>query len=393
MPIFDGLATQRLHRRQKAEAAIEAKRIEAGLLMACGVAEDDLAASREYGEVHTYLGRKLMITVSHFCSYEIIKLAGKSPRGGGTALFEQCLTISAEAGFSTVNLPRILGNVANKVLLDPFTRTSATYEQVADQADFSNFHVHTIYRLDHLGDFAMVPKDGEIKHGSLSQTYFQNKVDTYGQMLTLSRQDIVNDNLNAFLQLPAMLGRKAAVAIEKSLYLQIAGASDTFYSTAQGNRLVGALGITELGAAEAALANMADAWGDPIYAMAKFLLVPPALKYMADQIYTSALVDDFTPGPNTARPTDNPFRGRFEVLASPYLQLTTVPGNSPTTWHLLADPLILPAFQVVYLDGRRAPTIESQDTLFNTLGLSMRAVFDFGVAQLDFRDAIKSTAM
>jgi hypothetical protein len=390
--MFDGLATQRLRRRQKAEAAVEAKRIEAGMLMALGVPEDDLAASRDYGEAHVYLGRRLKITGIHSCLHEIIKLAGKSPRGGGTALFEQALTIAAESQFSTINLPGILGNVANKVLLDSFTRVNATYDRLADQADFSNFQVHTIYRLDHLGDFTLVPKDGEIKHGSLSQTYFTNKIDTYGQILTLSRHDIVNDDLNAFRQLPQILARKARIAVEKALYLLVCEASDTFYTVAQGNRLVGAIGITELGAAEAALANMADAWGDPIYATPRFLLVPPALKYMADQIYTSALVDDFTPGPNKARPTDNPFRGRFEVLTSPYLQLGTVPGSSPTTWYLLADPLILPAFQVAYLDGRRAPTIESSDAVFNTLGLSMRAIFDFGIAQLDYRGAVKSTA-
>jgi hypothetical protein len=79
-------------------------------------------------------------------------------------------------------------------------------------------------------------------------------------------------------------------------------------------------------------------------------------------------------------------------LTSPYLQLASVPGNSPTTWYLLADPLMLTAFQVAYVNGQRAPTIESADTVFNTLGLSMRAIFDLGVAQLEFRGAVKSTA-
>jgi hypothetical protein len=101
---------------------------------------------------------------------------------------------------------------------------------------------------------------------------------------------------------------------------------------------------------------------------------------------------DFTAGPNKARPTDNPFKQRFEVVSSPYLQLPTYPGNSPTTWYLLAQPYLLGAFQVAFLDGRRAPTIETRDALFNTLGLQFRCYFDFGVAPLDYRGAIKSTA-
>jgi hypothetical protein len=91
-------------------------------------------------------------------------------------------------------------------------------------------------------------------------------------------------------------------------------------------------------------------------------------------------------------PSDNPYAGRFKVVTSPYLSLPTLPGNSSSTWYLLADPNILPAFQVAYLDGRRAPTVETSDAEFNTLGLQMRCYFDFGVARLDFRGAIKNTA-
>lgn len=50
-------------------------------------------------------------------------------------------------------------------------------------------------------------------------------------------------------------------------------------------------------------------------------------------------------------------------------------------WHLLADPNMLPAFQVAYLTGRRSPTIESSDAEFNPLGIQLRAYFAFGVAQ------------
>ena len=371
------------------------KILEAALAMHCGVSDDFLAKDRDYGEEivdrayrHRSLGLRGTIAAA-------LEFNGVRVPHGKTELYATLMSqrwIQAEGGFSTINLPGILGNVANKILLQAFVTVNAVYDRVGDQADFSNFQIHTIYRLDHLGDFQIVPKDGEIKHGSLSQTSFQNKVDTYGQMLTLSRQDIINDDLNAFRTLTAQLARKARIAVEKALFTLIQEATDTFYTVPQGNRLVGALGITELGAAEAALATMADAWGDPIYATPKWLLVPSALHYMAQQIYTSAQVMDFTAGPNKARPTDNPFRGRFEVLTSPYLQLANMAGSSATTWYLLADPLMLPAFQVAYLDGRRAPTIETHDAVFNTLGIMLRCYWDFGVCQLDYRGAIKSTA-
>jgi hypothetical protein len=299
-------------------------------------------------------------------------------------------SIRAE-GFSTVNLPGLLGNVANKILLAAFTQVKTTYEFIADQADFSNFHTHTIYRLDHLGEFALVPKDGEIKHGSLASTSATNKLETYGQMLTLTRQDIINDDLNAFKSLTAQLGRKARIAVERALYAVVMEASDTFYTTANGNRLVGAMDITGLAAAEAAMIDMADAGGDPIFAMPRYLLVPTALKYAADQMWTSQWLNELTTA-NKPKPMDNPFRGKFEPISSPFLSTSTISGYSTTTYYLIADPNILPAFQVAYLDGRRAPTIETHDAEFDTLGLSMRCYWDFGVSQLDYRGANKTTA-
>jgi hypothetical protein len=393
MELIDSPPMRRFRQSQRAEIRREEKKIECGLLLACGVGENTLFADPDYGAVPVWLGKKPQINGLHSALGEMIRLAGKTPRAGGSNLFEAALEISANShpgGFSTINLPGILGNVANKILLDAFTQAPATYDRVAQQADFSNFQLHTVYRLDHLGDFSLVPKDGEIKHGSLSQTSFTNKLDTYGQLLTLSRQDIINDNLNAFRSLPEQLGRRAKLALERALYLQICEATDSFYTVAQGNRLVGPLGVNELGAAEAALMTMADAWGDPIYAKAKYLLAPPALKFLADQLYTSAFLSDFTA--NRPKPTENPFRGRFEVVSSPYLQAATIPGSSPTTWYLLGDPLALPAFQVAYLRGARAPVIEGSDAGFNTLGLQMRAVWDYGLAQLDYRGAVKSSA-
>jgi len=205
-----------------------------------------------------------------------------------------------------------------------------------------------------------------------------------------SRQDIINDDLNSFRFITAMMGRKARLALEKTLYGFVMEASDTFYTTGNGNRLTGVLDLVGLSAAEAAMLQMTDASGDPIFAQPKFLLVPPALKSLALSIFQS----EFLQGATTSargQPVTNVFRGRFEVISSPYMAATSIPGNSTTTWYLIGNPLLVPAFQVAYLNGRRAPTIETADAVFDTLGIQMRCYFDFGVAQIDFRGAVKST--
>lgn len=372
------------------------KVLEAALCMMAGISDEQLAKDRDYGADVTasawaIRNRGLRGTIA-----AALESSGASVPHGSRELFDAILEnrhrrhLRAE-GFSTVNLPGLLGNVANKILLDAFTQVKTTYEFIADQADFSNFHTHTIYRLDALGDFALVPKDGEIKHGSLASSEATNKLETRGLMLCLTRQDIINDDLNAFKTLTQQLARKARLAVEKALYAKVMEASDSFYTVAQGNRLVGALDVTGLAAAEAALTTMSDAGGDPIYAMPRYLLVPQALKYLADSMWSSQWLNELTTA-NKAKPMDNPFRGKFEPISSPFLSASTMSGYSTSTWYLLADPSILPAFQVAYLDGRRVPTVETADAEFDTLGLQMRCIFDFGVAQVDYRGANKNTA-
>jgi hypothetical protein len=369
------------------------RRVECAFALSCGVAEETLVRDRDYGERTVELARRYPITSLHALLDEVLTCNDVRSRAGGSNLFRAAVESPAvcAASFSTVNLPGILGNVANKVLLDAFASVDATYDLIAEQADFSNFQIHTMYRLDHLGEFALVTPAGELHHGSLGQTSFTNQLNTAGQILTLSRQSIINDDLNAFRSLPAQLARKARIAVEKALYSVVCEASDSFYTTGQGNRFTSSsLGITQLGQAESALVSMADAYGDPIYAVPKFLIVPPTLKFLADSIFTSEQMRN--PAATQDRPVENPYRGRFTVVSSPYLQSAAIPGSSTSTWYLSADPLMLPAWQLAYLDGERAPTIQTADALFNTLGLQMRVFFDFGVAQLDYRGAIKSTA-
>jgi hypothetical protein len=50
MSANDSSATRKIRNYQRAEATHEARKIEAGLLMACGVPEDDMEADRDYGE-------------------------------------------------------------------------------------------------------------------------------------------------------------------------------------------------------------------------------------------------------------------------------------------------------------------------------------------------------
>ncbi len=72
----------------------------------------------------------------------------------------------------------------------------------------SDFKEISRYRLLGTGGFEKVAPDGELKHGKLSDQKYSHKADTYGQILALTRQDIINDDLNAFMDIPTPDGTK-----------------------------------------------------------------------------------------------------------------------------------------------------------------------------------------
>lgn len=381
----------------RGQQAVTQAVLEAALCMSAGVKDEVLAKDRDYGEQVVAQAWPLRARGLRGTLAAALEAQGVSVPHGGKEYFD-CLVRSQQphqqvrAGFSTVNLPGILGNVANKVLLQAFTDIAATYDVIADDADFSNFHAHTLYRLDALGEFQQVSPAGEIKHGNLAESEYSNKLETYGQMLTLTRQHIINDDLNAFTSLLRQLARKSRIALEKALYTLVMESSDSFYTTARANRLTSnPLSIAALGAAEAALMLMADSDGEPLYAMPKYLIVPPQLKALADSIYTSTGLNETTTT-DKGKPDGNPYRGRFLPVTSPYLASAAMTGYSATTWYLQADPKVLPTFQVAFLDNRKAPSVETADAEFNTLGMHLRCIWDFGVGRIDHRGTVKSTA-
>ena len=82
----------------------------------------------------------------------------------------------------------------------------------------------------------------------------ENQLKTYGAMITLTRQDIVNDDMGALMVIPRTLGRMAAVKLEKLVYTLLLSNPSAFFSTDNKNLLTGAgsaLGIAGLTKADA----------------------------------------------------------------------------------------------------------------------------------------------
>ena len=297
-----------------------------------------------------------------------------------------------EAAFSTMSLPGILSNVANKALLDGYTFVEDTWRRVAKVATVSDFKEHTRYRLTDDMKYEKVGKDGELKHGKVGEQTFKQQIDTYGKTFGLTRQDIIDDDLEAFVELPRMFGIGAAEAIAEVFWTMVLENPSSFFSEPNKNYAEGAntaLSFDGLWIAYQMFLEQVKPNGRPLGLEPAILLVPPALRVSADQLMTSVKLNETTTA-NKPKPVDNTFAGKFRVEHSAYLSNTAVHANaSNKAWYLLADPMRLPTFEVAFLNGIDRPTIEQTDMDFNKLGIQFRGYHDFGVREQDPRGAVK----
>jgi hypothetical protein len=301
-----------------------------------------------------------------------------------------------QAAFSTVSLPGILSNVANKMLLEGYSYVEDAWRKVARVASVNDFKEHARYRMTGSFTFEQVGADGELKHGKLDEQKYGQKAETHGIMFALTRQMIINDDLGAFTDIPRQIGMGAGESIADAvwrLWLSNPQQDDgqNFFSGPHRNFLDGAetaLSIDALTTAEIVFGEQTKPGGRPLGIPASILLVPTALKVAAALLMTSMQVNENTTT-NKPKPATNPHVGKFEVVSSTYLSNTSFPGASGKAWYLLADPNRLPSIEVAFLNGVDRPTVEKTDADFNTLGVQFRGYIDFGVREQDFRGALK----
>lgn len=80
------------------------------------------------------------------------------------------------------------------------------------------------------GIFEKVGPDGELKHAQLSEESYSNQIDTYGKIISLTRRMIINDDLSAFLQIPRILGRESALAVESAVFTLLLSNPSNFFN-------------------------------------------------------------------------------------------------------------------------------------------------------------------
>lgn len=294
------------------------------------------------------------------------------------------------AAFSSTNLPIALGAAGDKVLIDAYRATPATWEGFSYVKSAPNFREQTALRPSWVGNMEEVGADGELKHAALGEDTFPFQISTFGKLVKLTRQDVINDDLSLLQDGFAALGRMARRGLNDLVWTVImANAGDHFHAD-NSNLKTGAgsaLDTDAFDAAVTALRKQRDAQNNDLDLVPAVLAVPPELETTARAILESVEIQAAE-----GNPTGNARKGAAKLAVESRMSNTTKFANASTTaWYLFADASAVPVV-VAFLNGKRTPTVEFMglDQAVDTLGVAWRVYHDFGAALGDHRAAVKN---
>lgn len=290
---------------------------------------------------------------------------------------------------SSSDFVNILANVANKSMLKGYAEAPETFKKWTAQGTLSDFK--TVSRVD-LGLFPNLDKveeGAEYKYAKLADRGVTIALATYGKMFPITRQAIINDDLNAFTKIPAKMGAAAHRTVGNLVYaILTANAampdSVALFHANHKNLLTGAGSALSADSADNARALMAkqtdkDAIAAGLNIRPKYMLTPVALEGKARQLMASQT----EPGQNNAA-VANRVAQMAEVIGEARLDV-----NSTTAWYLAADPATSDTIEVSYLNGVEQPTLEQREG-WNVDGVEFKVRHDAGVNLLDYIGLLKA---
>ena len=210
-------------------------------------------------------------------------------------------------------------------------------------------------------------------------------------MFSITRTDLINDDLGALTAVPSQLGRGAALKLNDVFWRTFMD-NASFFSVGNKNYAAGtdtAISIDGLTKAEQMFLDQTGPDGYPLAIVPEILLVPNSLYAVAQQLMNATEIREDANTAPRKYPTNNPHAGKFRVHRSSYLSNSLISGNSTKAWYLLADPANMPTIEVAFLNGVENPMVESAEADFRNLGIQFRGVFDHGVAKVDPRGGTK----
>jgi hypothetical protein len=315
--------------------------------------------------------------ISNLSTVGMIKVDGSAP-----------LARIAESDLTTASFSYLLGTSMNKRLLHDYQAYPAEWRRFCTEVPIKDFKQQTRVRLGSFGSLSTVNEDAAyttLTLGDGAATYSASK---RGNIVTISRETIVNDDLHAIKQIPSKLAIAAATTLAEFVYGFLSGngtiydGNALFDETNHSNLGSSALSSSAMQAGVVAMREQTNFASKRIGLRPRYLIVPPELEFTALVIVKSVGV----PGSNNN--DINPMMGYTQLIVSSQLPAAGTPANS--SWYLAADTAEVDTIEIGFVGGQVNPAMFIQDNPLYGLNFTQDAIsykvrHEYGGAVMDWR--------
>lgn len=312
-------------------------------------------------------------------------------RGIGVATLNPMQMVGLAFTHTTSDFGLILMDVANRSMLSGWELAEETFQLWTKRGQLSDFKVVNRIGLGEFPSLRQVREGAEYKYITVGENSQQIALATYGELFSITRQAIINDDMNLLTDIPRKMGMAAKGTIGDLVYgiltsnPQMADGKALFHAD-HNNLLTGAgsaLSVESLDAGRTKMRTQKTSKEGgqqrPLNIRPAYVLTPVALEAKALQLINSTSV----PTAQVNQGVANPIQGMAKVISEPRLD-----DKSATSWYLAAAQGT-DTIEVAYLNGVDTPYMEQQQG-FTVDGVATKVRIDAGVAPLDFRGLLKA---
>jgi hypothetical protein len=290
----------------------------------------------------------------------------------------------SEADTTTASFSYLLGTSMNKRLLKDYQAWPAEWMKFCTIAPIRDFKQQTRVRLGAFGSLVVVAENTLYTPVTLTDSAAVYVPQKRGSLVTVSREVIINDDLQSIKQIPTKLAVAAAYTLAEFVYGFLSSNSNIYDGNAlftsggaHNNLGSSALSTSAMQAGITAMREQTNFAGKRLGLRPRFLVVPPELEFVSMVVTKSAGV----PGSNYN--DINPMLGYVTPIVSPQLTNTT-------QWFLIGDPREIDTIEIGFVGGQVNPMLFIQDMplvnpSFSQDAINFKCRHEYGGCVVDYR--------
>lgn len=357
-----------------------------------------------------YRNMGLLRMAEECCGIGGLPVRRMNPRDiAGAALGLQNIRASYGNLQFTSDFPVVLENVMHKSVQAAYAMMAHVYARFTKKVNAADFRPHYVYRMGSLTSLDPLGQGGEIRQKEIpdgERGTFQ--IETWANIIGITRQTIVNDDLGQLMDFAEKLGQALALTKEEKVFelinmnggqgpnievkhLDGTTTTNSLWHTDHFNEAAAGSALTPNGVHADCIAMSEQQ--DPnrqqyIGLMPSIMLVANEQSNVAELVNTSEynVWDPYVGGvANSAAAMERRVAtNQPNIVRNKFRDVIPTPRLSGNRRYYFADPMMYPVLVFSYLNGVEEPMIESFVSPERD-GMLVRIIADFGLSGVDFR--------